>query len=325
MREDKNVWGMIHRMADIGPHRLIADTQECVIIRMENETGEGDMILYRVFEGVYLMYNDFHMEYCESEFQAAESLLAIDYCREGSIQMECVSGVYCVKKPGNVCVDSRVHHKGLMRFPTNHYHGITIGFERALAEKSLREQVSGIPVELKALRNKFCGNDLPFLIREDENLRRLFTDLYQVPEKVRQGYFRAKVLELLVYLSAVEIEDMETEKTYFYRDQIEKVNAIQKLITENLNENYTIEALAERFDISQTALKKCFRNVYGKPIHAYLKQYRMERAAELLKREREMNIGDIAFLVGYESGGKFAAAFKASMGMTPMEYRRQPY
>ena len=318
-------WDSFRHMANIGPYRLVADSGDCVVIRLENETGEGDMILYQVFEGVYLMYNDFHMAYFDSEYQTVETVLAIDYCREGSLQMECANGFYCVKKPGSVCVDSRVHHKGIVRFPTSHFHGITIGFEQSLAGDTLQKQASGIPVNLERLREKFCGKETAFVIREDENLRRLFTDLYHVPDKVRLEYFRAKILELLVYLSAVEIEDMRTEQTYFYRDQIEKVNAIEKQITGDLTVNHTIEELAKQYDLSQTALKTCFKSVYGKPIYTYLTEYRMHRAAELLIDRPKVPVGDIAFMVGYESAGKFAGTFKRIMGLTPSQYRNQPH
>ena len=32
------------------------------------------------------MYNDFHMESCDSEFYTTEDLLCIDYCRQGRME-----------------------------------------------------------------------------------------------------------------------------------------------------------------------------------------------------------------------------------------------
>ena len=164
-----------------------------------------------------------------------------------------------------------------------------------------------------------------FFIRENETLRRLFTDLYHVPDRAKQSYFRAKVLELLVCLSAMEIENVESEKAYFYKSQIEKTNAVRQLITEDLRKDITIEELSKRFDISQTALKTCFKSIYGKPIYTWLTEYRMQKAAEMLVENENMSIGDIAFVVGYDSAGKFSGAFKKVMGMTPKEYRNQPH
>ena len=45
----------------IGEYRVLAQTDDCIVIRLENETGEGDMIIYRVFDGVFLIYNDFQV------------------------------------------------------------------------------------------------------------------------------------------------------------------------------------------------------------------------------------------------------------------------
>ena len=65
----------------------------------------------------------------------------------------------------------------------------------------------------------------------------------------------------------------------------------------------------------------CFKGVYGMPPYTYLRTYRMERAAEML-RQGELSVSDIAATVGYGSPSKFTAAFKVLMGVTPSAYRR---
>ena len=55
------LWDTFHNFGEIGEYRILAQTDDCVVIRLENETGEGDMILYQVFDGIFLMYNDFHI------------------------------------------------------------------------------------------------------------------------------------------------------------------------------------------------------------------------------------------------------------------------
>lgn len=322
--KQKNIWDSFRSFGHIGSFRMLAQNDDCIIIRVENETGEGDMIIHQVFAGVYLMYNDFHMAYYDSTYQAAETVLAIDYCREGSLTMECDNGFYQVKNAGSICIDSRVHHKGIARFPTSHFHGVTIGFEHEIADRTLKEEIPGIPIDLAGIRDKFCGHDGYFIEKDNETLKRLFTDLYHVPEKAKQQYFKAKVLELLVCLDAME-KQKATEKAYFYKDQVEKTNAAMRLMTEDLSRDYTIDELSARFDLSSTALKTCFKSIYGKPIYTWLKEYRLQKAQEMLIKDPEMSIGDIAFSVGYESAGKFSAAFKKKCGMTPKEYRNQPH
>ena len=83
-----------------------------------------------------------------------------------------------------------------------------------------------------------------------------------VPDSAKIPYFRTKVLELLVCLSVIEANNITKEGPYFYKDKVEKTQAVQKLISENIDQEYTIKWLAERFDISQTALKDCFKSLY---------------------------------------------------------------
>ena len=65
-----------------------------------------------------------------------------------------------------------------------------------------------------------------------------------------------------------------------------------------------------------------FKSVYGASLAAHIKQHRMERAAELL-RETDMSVAEIAAAVGYESQGKFTAAFKNQFAALPTAYRKQ--
>ena len=88
MSGKSDLWDSFTSFHEIGEFKVLASTEDTVVIRVENETGEGDMIVYQVFDGVYLMYNDYHMSYYRSMYQAAETVLAIDFCREGSLVMD---------------------------------------------------------------------------------------------------------------------------------------------------------------------------------------------------------------------------------------------
>ena len=66
----------------------------------------------------------------------------------------------------------------------------------------------------------------------------------------------------------------------------------------------------------------CFKSVYGSPIFTYMRNYRMNYAAALLKSDKSLKVADVAGLVGYDSPSKFTAAFHQTMGKTPLEYRK---
>ena len=117
-------------------HQVAAEG-ECRVLRLEDDTGEGFMTMYRVFSGVYLMFNDFHLRTCTSEYQNADTVLCIDHCREGRIEHENLIGNRYYMEAGDLRIDRRVHHEGQVYLPLSHYHGMTIGFIKNMAAESL--------------------------------------------------------------------------------------------------------------------------------------------------------------------------------------------
>ncbi len=300
----------------------VVETDDCKVLRLNDDSGDGTMTFYHVFPGVFLMYNDFHMRQCTSGFQTDINLLCIDHCREGRIEQEAGEGAYSYLEAGDLRVDQRIHHNGQVTFPLCHYHGISIGFQMELASKEIPAYMKGFSVSLYDLQKKYCSDPKPFVIPGEPAIEHIFSELYNVPLKIKKDYFRIKVLELLLYLDALELSGRTEERPYFYKGQVEKIKAIQALLTEDLTKSYTLEELSERFDIALTPLKKCFKTIYGSPIFTYMRTYRMNYAASLLKSDRNLKIAEIAGLVGYDSPSKFASAFHQTMGKTPLEYRK---
>ena len=192
---------------------LLAKSGGCSVYQLRNESGEGTMTVYEVFPGATILYNDFHMESCDSEFYTTEDLLCIDYCRQGRMEYPAGPDTYSYVEAGDLKLDRRLEHQGHFTFPLSHYHGITIGFTLPLAVQSLKEWVREFPVDLVRLQEKFCAGRHPRVIHGAPSVDHIFQELYAVPEQIKLPYFRIKVLELLLYLDALEL-DGRTEKPY---------------------------------------------------------------------------------------------------------------
>ena len=74
--------------------------------------------------------------------------------------------------------------------------------------------------------------------------------------------------------------------------------------------------------MNPTTLKEAFKAVYGDSLAAHMKEHRLERAAELLRRSDE-SVAAVAAAVGYDSPSRFSAAFRARYHLLPTEYRKQ--
>lgn len=313
---------MILEAKDMGSNVYkVCENKDCAVFQLKDAGGEGMMTVYDVFPGVYILYNDFHMEHCFSGFQPKEEMFCIDHCREGRIEWQMEQNKYIYIKAGDMQINSRANHCQDYRFPLSHYHGITIGFCVEEAEKSLLHVMDGFSVDLRKLKEKFCPENKAFIIRAGKQIEHIFSELYDLTDQVRMQYFKIKVLELLLFLEATEVPKDNEERPYFYKSQVEKVKDIVALLTADLEQWYTLEELSERFAFPLTSMKLCFKGVYGTTIYAYMKAYRMNAAALMLKN-RGNSIMEVAGKVGYENASKFAAAFQSVIGMSPSQYRK---
>ena len=109
-------------------------------------------------------------------------------------------------------LDRRLTHTGQFVLPLSHYHGITIAFDLAEAAQSVSGAIKGFAVDLCGLQKKFCPGIYPVVLRSLESADHIFSELYAVPQKIRQMYFKIKVLELLLYLEALELPQDSEEK-----------------------------------------------------------------------------------------------------------------
>lgn len=301
----------------------LAESDGCSVYQFRNETGEGTITFYEVFPGVTLAYNDFHMKYYNSEFKPERDVFCIDHCREGRLEYPAAHNAFSYVEAGDLKLDRRLNHTGRFEMPLSHYHGAMVAFDMDIASKNLSLEVRDFPVDLWALQKKFCSDIYPMVIHGNPSIEHIFSELYAVPEKIKRPYFKIKILELLLYLEALELPSKPFDKPYFYKTQVEKIKAIGAFITQHMEETFTQEALSERFEIPLTTMKQCFKTVFGATIGNYLTEYRMNQAAVLLKTKRNMSVAEIAGCVGYDSPSKFAIAFRKLMGMSPVEYRNR--
>ncbi|WP_373035619.1 helix-turn-helix transcriptional regulator [Sulfurimonas sp.] len=80
----------------------------------------------------------------------------------------------------------------------------------------------------------------------------------------------------------------------------------------------SIQILAHLCATNETSLKKIFKKVYKTTIYGYIQKLRLEKANLLLK-EKSLNIGEIAKEVGYKHQGHFSKLFFEHYGIYPKD------
>lgn len=132
--------------------------------------------------------------------------MRISHCREGRLEQQLGNEYYFLAPGGSGRFTQRrlrrgraLPHRALPR-------GITVTIDPAQAPECLSCLLSDVNVRPAALMEKFCANGGYFAARSSASVEHIFSELYSVPEEIRKGYFKVKVLELLLFLSALPTE-----------------------------------------------------------------------------------------------------------------------
>lgn len=296
-------------------------------LQRSSESEEEGCIVQQVnlFPGAILIFQDIHTEHLD--FQGAPihfpaDMISIQHCKEGRFEGEYRNGECFYLGAGDLSVNLPICQPDHHSFPLSHYHGLNLVIEPKIAQEFIEglEQFIGVLyIDFQKLYDRLLeGNHL--VIYRENVLDHVLSELYGARTEEQEGHIKMKVLELLYHLCSLDVAS-PVQPLYFSRSQVRIVKAIHTYLTEHPDRNHTLEALSERFDIPLTSMKICFKGVYGLSIGAYLREYRLQLSAELLK-ETPCNIGDIAFQIGYESPSKFTEAFRKKFRCTPSEYRK---
>lgn len=97
---------------------------------------------------------------------------------------------------------------------------------------------------------------------------------------------------------------------------------IRIYIEKHYREDVSLQDMAAEMNYSDAYFCKLFKQCFDKSFVAYLTDFRVNKAKELLE-DILINIKDVSAEVGYHDSNYFAKVFKRVVGVTPSEYRIQ--
>lgn len=275
-----------------------------------------------VFPGMSIIYFSSHtQEVTLLEPPKETNWLEIFHCREG--RMECsVGDNYCYISPGDLLIAKASCISSSFYFPMRHFHGLIIRIDIEKAPRCLSCLLQDVNVEPNRIAEKFCKEKGFFIARSNPSFEHIFSELYEVPLPIKQGYSKLKILELMLFLSIYSVEENVLQTRTLSPAQVRIAKSVSAYLTEHMEERCTLEQAASIFHVSVSSIKSSFKSVYGVSFYAFLKARKMESAAYMLEYT-DKTILEIAGEHGYDNAGKFAGAFRSVKGMTPGKYRQQ--
>lgn len=129
---------------------------------------------------------------------------------------------------------------------------------------------------------------------------------------------RLSRLIFLLFLDGPAAEKRPSEKAL--RDG-QRIKAMLQHIQAHYAEELTLADIAQSAAVSENECLRCFRGMIGSTPMQYVRQVRIQRAAELL-RTTDRRISDIGAACGFQEMSYFARVFRMEKGCTPKAYRQ---
>jgi len=100
-------------------------------------------------------------------------------------------------------------------------------------------------------------------------------------------------------------------------------DALCRILKENHTDfDFNIDAMAAELNMSQRSLRRKVRALMELPPVQLIAQYRLKKA-EMLLKDPDVHVTDIAFMVGFGDLSQFYRLFKKKHGINPSQYRNE--
>lgn len=140
----------------------------------------------------------------------------------------------------------------------------------------------------------------------------------------RPGYefdIRTALSSFIFRLSQSHPQNTRRPSAKNIRDN-ERLKGMLLFIQQNYANPVTVSMLAEAVLISESECMRCFRSTMGTSPMKYLKQFRLQKAADLLSTTN-VKIIDIGLSCGFQDTSYFIKSFREMYGSTPNEFQKK--
>ena len=263
----------------------------------------------------YLSYNNLGLTFYNHWHEQMEVL----YFLEGKATIECNSQ-HIEIGPGDLFfVNSNELHCGYcVEKPLTYY---CILFDPSLLKGSFdgnceQKYITPIAQSLILFRNKITG---------DTAIAKCVDSIIKEYNRKQAGYelfIKSSVYNLLGILFRNHIEKVITEKEYIARMQnLERLNRVISYIEENFTETISLNQLAQMTCLSRYHFCHLFKKLTGRGVNEYINMMRIDKA-DLLLKNTNMNITEIAMTAGFIDANYFSRIFKKYKKVAPSAVRK---
>lgn len=296
---------------------------------LKERDGKGSMTFFPLFPGVTLAYifvnspawtaPDFH-----DNGSMETGPLLLNYCVTGRCELILNNGNFVYVKDGEISLTERFARQQYV-YPRRIYEGIEffVDMDTVNAQSSWVE--AEFDIDFHRLRDLYCPDGGTYIASVTTEIEEVLKKLWSLLDiSVPLAIPQMKIYTLALFSLLQNLKEIPPSQSciFFTETQVDIAKRVEKIITSDLRQHHPAWELAAQFSVSETSLKNYFRGVYGQNISIYLREIRMQRAAELLTTTN-LSVSEIAEQVGYLNQSKFSSAFKKQFNASPLEFKRR--
>ncbi len=154
--------------------------------------------------------------------------------------------------------------------------------------------------------------------------QKILGDIFNHEESLMPALFiNSRVLRLLEgFLESVLKREMVEPMLSISSKDFESILKIEGLLLENYSEVFPkIEKLARLALMSESKLKKIYKQAFGMGLYEYYQKNRMHKAKELLN-SGVYTVSQVGSMLGYHNLSNFSASFKKEFNQLPRDHQQ---
>jgi len=167
---------------------------------------------------------------------------------------------------------------------------------------------------------KLSNRGIRFKVEDDTEIRNILLDMSE--SKGLEYYIGLlKIFNNLIKIADRERLSNPINGSSLFSKNIEKINKVYEYVFQNIQEGIKLEEASAVLNMAPSSFCRFFKKKTGSTFMEYVMNVRVGIAAKLLA-ETDKQITQICFDSGYNNLANFNHYFKANMGKTPSDYRK---
>ncbi|WP_298946205.1 two-component regulator propeller domain-containing protein [uncultured Polaribacter sp.] len=131
-------------------------------------------------------------------------------------------------------------------------------------------------------------------------------------------------LKIKDHFSKNSLPPQDKKELGFSKRDLAFLENITEIIEHNLsNSTFGVEELSKEAGLSSSHFYRKLKQLTGQVPNVYLRNFRLQKAADLLASNSGFNVAEVMYQIGIESNSYFSTSFKKLHGVSPSEYSKK--